>query len=109
MEIGIDIIENSRLKEKLKTPNFLETILTPIELAEYHTKKGKKALEYLAGRFAAKEAIIKAVHTHASPHFLEIEILTRPDGSPEPHYKNFNLKLSISHEAHYTVAAAILL
>lgn len=107
--IGIDIVENSRIAKKLETPNFLEHILTTKELAEYRHLKGEKQLTYLCGRFAAKEAIIKATHDHETPHFLEIEILKNTDGSPKAHFKNYQLLISISHEKHYTIAEAILL
>ncbi len=108
-EIGVDIVENDRMAHALATPHLPEKILTPTELAEYHKRQPTKSLEYICGRFAAKEAIIKALHHHFSPHYLEIEILENSDGSPRPCCKNYNIKLSISHERHYTVATAILL
>lgn len=107
--IGIDIVENSRIAKKIDTPNFLEHILTKTELIEYYNLKGKKQLEYLCGRFATKEAIIKALYKHETPHLLDIEILKNPDGSPNAHFKNYKLLISISHEKRYTIAEAILL
>ena len=107
--IGIDLVENSRIAKKIDTPNFLEHILTKAELVEYYNLKGKKQLEYLCGRFAAKEAIIKATHKYETPHLLDIEILKDPDGSPNAHFKDYQLLISISHEKHYTIAEAILL
>ena len=107
--IGVDIVENVRLIKKLETPHFLEHILTASEINEYNALKSPKKLEYICGRFAAKEAIIKAVHNHETPHFLEIEILKNKDGSPNARLKNYQLLVSISHEKHYTIAEAILL
>ena len=108
-EIGVDIVENERIKEKLKTPHLLENILTPAELAQFANRKGSKKLEFVCGRFAAKEAIIKTLHSYATPHYLEIEILDDSDGAPIVEYQNYNIKLSISHEKHYTVSTAFLL
>ena len=108
-EIGVDIVENERIKERLSTPRLLENILTSAELAQYTNRKGLKRLEYICGRFAAKEAIIKALHPYATPHYLEIEILDDSNGAPTVKYQNYNIKLSISHEKHYTVSTAILL
>ncbi len=53
--LGIDIVEVARIAEAMKNPRFIERILTPIE-REFCTTPQK-----VAGRWAAKEAIAKAV------------------------------------------------
>ena len=101
MNIGIDIVENERLKDK--SNDFIDLVLTLQEKAEYK----KRGNTYLYGRFAAKEAIMKALPNTKELNFLDIEILTNPDGSP--YVSNFsNIKVSISHEKNYTVAIAII-
>ena len=59
--IGIDIAETKRLGRDIELygERFVRRILTSEELAEYHSWPDKAA--YLAGRFAAKEAVIKAL------------------------------------------------
>ena len=102
MNIGIDIVENKRLKHKKK--GFIDYVLTKKEQDEFN----KKGYLYLCGRFAVKEAIMKALPNTKEYNFLDFEILTKDDGSPYV-VKNDNIKISISHEKNYTVATALLL
>lgn len=106
--IGIDILENKRI-EKSINDDFLNMTLTKKELEIYNSKKGKKKLEFLCGRIACKEAIIKCLNEVANPHYLELEILNKENGAPYTVYKNYNIKISISHEDNYTIAQAIFL
>lgn len=106
--IGIDIIENERI-EKHISKEFINMVLTENEKSLYFSKIGHKKIEFLCGRFALKEAIIKAVNKHENPHFQEIEILTKKNGAPIATFKNYKFIVSIAHEKHYTVAQAILL
>lgn len=105
--VGIDIVENLRFKQKLSM-DFVKQILTENELKVYKSKNGNKKIEYLCGRFAAKEAIIKCVSDFENPHMLEIEIMNNDIGKPIVQFKNYKILLSISHEKNYTVAIAIL-
>ena len=106
--VGIDIVENKRIENSISN-NFLKMVLTDYELEQYNLKKGKKRLEYLCGRFASKEAIIKALSDYENPHFKEIEIKNEKNGKPTVQFKNYKILLSISHEKNYTIAYAILL
>ena len=102
MNIGCDIVENKRLKNK--DINFINYVLTKEEQKEYK----KRGLLYLCGRFAAKEAIMKSMPNTKNLNFLDFEILTLEDGSP--YLKDYdNIKISISHEKEYTFAVAILI
>ncbi len=103
--LGIDIVENVRIKNSL-TDNFIKTILTENEIKLYNQKN--KRLDFICGRFCAKEAIIKCISDYECPHMLEIEILNEKNGKPFVKYKNYNIALSISTEKNYTVAIAIL-
>ncbi len=102
MNIGCDIVENERLLNKDK--NFINFVLTKKEQKEYK----ERGLLYLCGRFAAKEAIMKAFSNTKELNFLDIEILTSNDGSPYC-VNNNKLKISISHEKKYTIAFAIVI
>lgn len=102
MNIGCDIVSNRRLENKSK--RFVSLILTCKEKEEYK----KKGLYYLCGRFAAKEAIMKALNNTKSYSFLDIEILTNANG--EPYCSNLrNIRVSISHEKEMTMAVAIVI
>ena len=101
MNIGCDIVENKRLKDK--DYEFAKLILKDSELEEYKAR----GQSYLYGRFAVKEAIMKALPNTKTYSFLDFEILTNPDGSPYV-VNNPNIKISISHEKEYTMAIAII-
>ena len=99
MKIGCDIVENIRLQNK--NQRFVDLVLTPREQIEYK-ERGKT---YLYGRFAAKEAIMKILPNTKERDFLEIEIVTNPDGSPKCNIEN--IEISISHEKDYTIPVAL--
>lgn len=101
MNIGCDIVENNRLKNKEQA--FIDLILTKKEKNEYQ----EKGLLYLCGRFAAKEAIMKALPNTKKYNFLDFEILNNEDGSPYCNNLN-NIKISIAHEKEYTIAMVIV-
>lgn len=107
--IGVDIIEIERLRQAVQDPAFVERIFTEKE-REYCEKSADNAPRY-AGRFAAKEAIAKALGTGFGKElaFLDIEILPNSKGAPQVSLKNQSLKieLSISHCKSYAVAFAI--
>lgn len=104
--VGIDIVDIARMAQIIDRfgIHFLNRVFTGSEL-EYARKKRRTA-ESLAGRFAAKEAFIKAYG--AKPGWKEIEILQH-DGRP---YIMFGGKtypnVSISHERAYAVAVVVI-
>lgn len=105
-EIGIDIVEIERLNS-LKE-GFINHVLSPEEIKIYKKYEGERSVEFLAGRFAAKEAIIKCLSDIEIPNMNEIEILNKDNGKPSVKYKDYKIKVSISHERHYACAIAIL-
>jgi phosphopantetheine--protein transferase-like protein len=94
--IGCDVTKISRFAGK--SERFVDKILTPYELAEYKTRHNKA--EYLASRWAAKEAVFKATGIK-NPSVLNDEF-----GKPYiiDHPKIF---ITISHEKEYAFAVAI--
>ncbi len=101
--VGIDIVKVDRIKKMKENYGikFLERIYTKNEIR--YAMKLSRPFETLAGKFAAKEAIIKA--TGKKIPFNEIEILNRADGAP---FTNIaNVKISVSHEKEYATAIAI--
>ncbi|HLS24130.1 MAG TPA: holo-ACP synthase [Pseudogracilibacillus sp.] len=113
--IGIDIIELERIERLItKKPRFLERILTDKEITQYNSLQSeRRKLEYLAGRFAAKEAYAKANGTGIgrSLRFTDIEIVTTSSGAPSLNVKrkeNKRYHVSISHSKQYAIAKVII-
>lgn len=112
---GIDIIEIDRIAESIKKPEFIKKIFTAKEIA-LCTRKNEA--EFYAGRFAAKEAIFKALSYRIESDkidWLDIEILAAENGRPVINFLNGKIKryetkidVSISHNKTTTVAVAVL-
>ncbi len=115
--LGNDIIEIARIQKVLSRypERFLKRVFTTNE-TKYCLMKKEPAL-HLAGRFAAKEAIVKALGTGFSGgmNWTDIEIDNDPKGKPFVIFSPFvhelfgtiNMELSISHCHKYAIAVAI--
>lgn len=84
--IGMDLVEISRVQKIIGTPEgerFLQRVLTEREQKLAGERKGRLA-EFTAGRFAAKEAVVKALGCGigAKVGFQDIEVLPEPEGRP---------------------------
>lgn len=81
--IGIDLIEISRVKRAIENPNFTQRVFTPAERL-YCESRGRQGASSYAARFAAKEALMKALGTGMAGGgtWQEIEILPDPQGKP---------------------------
>ncbi|CRK85129.1 holo-ACP synthase [Neobacillus massiliamazoniensis] len=109
--IGIDIIELSRVEDVVnRTGKLVDRILTPSERDRFETLAGRRQVEFLAGRFAAKEAFSKAMGTGIGKDlsFLDIEIAVDPLGKPVIVKPDVNAHLSISHSRDYAVAQVVI-
>ena len=120
--IGIDIIDNKRIKESIKNNKFKKRIYSSNELKLSNKTKNKVA--FFSKRFAAKEAFSKALGSGFSSNlsFKDIEITNDKKGMPkyvdnkkiikivQKKYKikKFNSFLSISDEKDYSTAFAII-
>ncbi|WP_042142421.1 holo-ACP synthase [Paucisalibacillus sp. EB02] len=111
--IGIDIIELERIKESMKNERFIDRILTKTEkqnfaLLHHDTRK----VEFVAGRFAAKEAFSKAMGTGIGRlSFQDITVLNDDNGAPfieAAVTESMNIFVSITHSREYAVAQVIL-
>lgn len=100
--IGVDIVDINRIKLK---DSFINKILSCDEISIYNTlATDKRKKEFLAGRFASKEAIFKADNSVGCP-FNEISVLNDINGKP---YSNIDgVMISISHEKDYAIAYVI--
>lgn len=110
--IGIDIVELSRIRKiYLRQQKFVDRILTISEKEIFYNLTDDRKVEYLAGRFAAKEAFSKAMGTGLGGNlsFLDIEIERDKNGKPfisKPFYEGVHL--SISHSKEYAVAQIVI-
>lgn len=120
--IGTDIVEIPRIKDSVKRlgDRFLKRLLTQKELDRYYEIKHEDvAMAYVAKRFAAKEAVAKALGTGIGRglSFQHIEVSNDALGKPlvrvEPHNSPLLVNpvkwhLSISDEQAYAQAFVIL-
>lgn len=109
--IGTDIIEVSRIRKSLERfgDDFLKHILTEEEIT--YAKKFKYPYQHYAGRFAAKEAIFKAVgDPKLSWH--DVTIMNDKEGKPFCKHRKSGFKkkmhISISHSKNYATAVCIV-
>lgn len=105
--VGLDLVEVARIAKAMRNPAFLNRVLTPTEREEIRTPLR------VAGRWAAKEAIAKAVGLHLS--WQDVEILPGSAGEPivRIHHREWDptrlrIHLSITHEKGHAAAVAIL-
>lgn len=98
--IGVDLVKISRFNDV--TNHFIDRILTKEEKEEYNKRSDK--VNYLASRFASKEAYFKATQ---DIHYLSISILNDEKGKPFILNKK-NIHLSISDEDEYVIAYLIV-
>ena len=120
--IGVDIIQNKRIKSSIKNKLFVLRTFSNKEI--YFSKNISDKTNYFAKRFAAKEALAKSIGTgfRNNLNFKDIQILNDKIG--KPYYqkskkidkiinkkfkvKTYDLFLSISDEKDYSIAFTIL-
>jgi holo-[acyl-carrier protein] synthase len=121
LSVGVDIVELDRVQRIVDRygDRFLARIYTPEEIVRY-----RERLPELAARFAAKEAVSKALGVginHMSPHGIgwkEVEVLPDPLGKPEVTLSGHARELaaeqglrqwaiSLSHSRDYAVAFVV--
>lgn len=85
IRIGTDLVSIERLERAIdRAPGLLNMVFTESELAAADLLQGKRRSEFLAARFAVKEATLKALRTGIEDRdsMRYVETLRRPDGSP---------------------------
>jgi holo-[acyl-carrier protein] synthase len=120
--IGTDIVQISRIKQSFEKQGqrFLKRVLTDLEIQVFEQRN--QSIQFLANRFAAKEAIAKALGTGIAKgvNFNNIEILPGPLGGPEVslfgaansrlvELSGSEVKISLSDERDYAVAFAVII
>ena len=116
LRTGLDLCEISRMERMTEHPRFLERCLTEGERA-WLAERGKQKAASLAGLWAAKEALLKALGTGLELPMREVEILHGANG--EPFYQLHGeaarrageamLSLSITHDGGIAAAVCVLL
>src|SRR5882724_6698332 len=97
MDIGVDIVEIDRIAKSVRNPRFLQRVFTPQEVA--YCRSRKNSAQHFAVRFAAKEAVWKAI---GQPNLLhrDIQVRNQSNGKPEvifpPAFRALEKKVSIS-------------
>lgn len=109
--IGLDIVEIRRMKRLVEKEKFVLRILTNREQEKFQQLQGHRKVEFLAGRFAAKEAYAKAIGTGigSALSFQDIEVLNDKAGRPILyHHSNDFVHVSITHSSEYAAAQIII-
>lgn len=117
--VGVDLVEIPTLQRSVTRwgEKFLRRVFTPAEL---RYARGKRTMyQHLAGRFAVKEAVLKALGDWKGKVALPmraIEVVNDATGKPRvrwagtrpPLPRSYRLMVSLSHTHHYAVATAVL-
>lgn len=107
--IGIDVVDIERFKSSLeRTPGLLEKLFTPVERI--------KPIASLAARFAAKEALAKALNAGKGLAWHDAEVINHESGKPAFLFRGeiadlidgAQVHLSLSHDAGIASAMVIV-
>lgn len=116
---GTDIIEIKRIQDSIESlgDRFINKIYTENEIGYCESKKNQKYQHY-AARFAAKEAIFKAISDKLDSKFdmdwKDVEIINNANGKPFVNFINKEVKdlegidISISHCREYATANVVV-
>ena len=115
VKTGLDLCEISRMEEAADRPHFLGRWLTPSEQS-YLDGRGAVRAASIAGLWAAKEAVVKALGVGLSIPLTEIEILHDEAGCPACRLSgkaaelagDAAISISITHEAGTAAAVCVL-
>ena len=120
--IGVDIIQNSRIKKAIKNKSFVSRIFSKSEIT--NSKKKNNKTNYFSKRFAAKEAFIKSIGIgiRKGINFKDIYVINDKSGKPNIKFsnkvnnliikkfktRNFDIFLSLSDEKNYSIAFVVI-
>ncbi|MBN2456068.1 MAG: holo-ACP synthase [Sedimentisphaerales bacterium] len=119
---GIDLVDCPRIEKMIERhgQRFLERVFTATEQA--YAQSNKNRIEKLAGRFAAKEAVLKLMGTgwRGKIAWTDIGIVNSPSGQPDVTLTGEvseiagrlgieHISVSITHTANFAIASAVAL
>lgn len=122
IEHGIDLVDCPRIEKMVSEhgERFINRVFTPKEQA--YANKNVNKIEKLAGRFAAKEAILKLIGTGWQDKitWTDIEVVNNPAGNPQVTLSGeakkiasklgiTHISVSITHTANFAIASAVAL
>lgn len=110
--IGIDLVELDRIKE-LMSERFINRILSLEEQLIFNgITSDKVKLSFVGGRFAAKEAIFKAISKgDGTANYIDFSILNEENGKPyvsSKYFKNEIVHITITHTDTYAMSYCII-
>ena len=104
--VGIDLVDVGRIERAMRNPRFVDRVLTPNERLRACTP------EYVAGRWAAKEALRKCVDQVG---WQDVEVLSGSGRAPVLRIvrhvsglESRTIHVSISHERTHAVAVVVI-
>ena len=108
--LGTDIVEVRRIKKFASKKGALERIFSDEEIS--YCLSRKNSYEHLAVRFAAKEAVYKALPFDEIA-FRAISIVNLENGSPrvivdDPRAKDLDILITLSHTEQYATATVVI-
>ncbi len=115
INLGVDIVLVDRINKILnskKKSRFLNKIFSSSEISDSNNRQNQS--EYFSGRFAAKEAIKKALSSYNDtnmPSFKSLEILNGESGKPYvliSSERQSNINISIAHDGNYAIAFCVV-
>ncbi len=105
-KVGIDLVELKDIEKQINNLRFINKILSEKELQIFNSfKLEKRKIEFLAGRFAAKEALFKA--DNQKKRYREISILISDNGAPYVDGEE-DISISITHTATQALSIVII-
>jgi len=120
--IGVDIVDNERIKNSIKNKNFISRIFSYKEINQ--SKKTKNKVSFYSKRFAAKESLSKAIGTgfRKGLNFKDISIVNDKYGKPSYEIssnvkkliylkckvRNIKISLSLADEKNYSIAFSVI-
>lgn len=115
LRVGVDIVHIPRIKKILDSDEkeaFVRRCFAESEISE--SKQRREIAEYLAGRFALKEALVKINGGRGGMRFSEIAVTSdqgraviKYTGGTKKVLGRYNISFSISHDGDYAIAIAI--
>jgi len=119
---GIDLVDFPRIEQMVKRhgSRFLDKVFTDAEQA--YARANKNQMEKLAGRFAAKEAVLKLMGTgwQGKIAWTDVEVVNNPAGQPKVNLSGQvreiadklgikQISVSITHTGNFAIASAVAL
>ena len=120
--IGVDIVDNTRIKKLIRNKQFISRIFSTKEISQ--SKKINNKTGYFSKRFAAKESLSKAIGLgfRKGINFKDISVVNDKHGKPSYKLKNnvkkliyskfkvkkIKISLSLTDEKNYSVAFSVI-